>query len=104
MAKDIEYFYERNKIRLFGHDGTSVVFPHTKNYSQGVWAMGKCWSVFCRNPLHYVRLNKKGEATFGYCFCRRQEIENTINRKGYKWVYVERGKLKELKLLENTKK
>lgn len=36
---------------------------------------GKCWSVFCNNPIYFVHLSKKGIASHGYCYgCTHMHI------------------------------
>lgn len=103
--KDSKVNYVRKGyMRLFGFDGSHVDIPYAKGgYPISMWERGKCWSVFCRNELHFLKLNKKGEAMYGYCFHTEDEIlkaeyPSSYNTgKGQMWVYVERGKLKILK-------
>lgn len=100
MTKEYPY-PNRGYVRLYGLDGSYVDIKHTKTYPNEMWGRNKCWSVFCRNELRFVLLNKSGLANHGYCFHVEEHILNGDGNyklhKGQKWVCVEKGKLKIVK-------
>ncbi len=68
---------------------------------------GKCWSVFCNNPIWFVRISKSGIAHTGYCNgCTRAHIyENVVKdfpTRGV-WHLVWRRKLEPWGLNQKTK-
>jgi hypothetical protein len=70
-------------------DESSVNLKIKNNIRQ--WKEGKCWSWYCKNPIYFILLDKKGIAMHGYCFHMHDNLPET--RRGQKWVYIRHGKL-----------
>jgi len=78
-------------VELEGYDGSSCKIEVTKEYPLKHWKEGRCWAVWCGNPIYFIRLNKKGQGKVGYCYHIFKNLPKL--RKGEKWVHIEKGKL-----------
>jgi len=51
------------------------------------WKEGRCWSVYCANPIIYVNISEAGNWVFGYChgdynFYKYQSLYQNNRRNG----------------------
>ena len=82
---------QKRMVEIKAFDGSFLEIEISSSYSKKVWEEGKCWAIWCDNPLFYIHFNRNGKATHAYCPHQREQFE--MYQYGEKWGHIEGGKL-----------